>query len=77
MIKIISSLQKKYNAFSNDHVYITFKGKFGVLEFDVNDNEYFLELDSFHEMNNGRLTNLKQIYLTYVKVVTITWTLFD
>lgn len=35
------------NPYSDDHVYITPNGKFGVLEFDKNDNEYFLELDSF------------------------------
>lgn len=45
--KIVSSLQRSYNAFSNDHVYITPGGKFGVLEFDSKDNEYFLELDTF------------------------------
>ena len=37
------------NAFSDDHVYITPSGKFAVLEFDLNDREYFLELDSFEE----------------------------
>ena len=33
------------NSFSDDHVYITPSGKFGVLDFDRNDNEYFLELN--------------------------------
>lgn len=47
--RIIESLNKKYNAFSNDHVYITPQGKFGVLEFDKDDNEYFLELDTFEQ----------------------------
>lgn len=47
--RIISSLKKEYNAFSSDHVYITPKGKFGVLEFDSEDREYFLELDTFEE----------------------------
>lgn len=37
------------NSFSDDHIYITPSGKFGVLEFDKNDNEFFLELDSFQE----------------------------
>lgn len=37
------------NAFSDDHVYITPTGKFGVLEFDLNDKEFFLELDSFKD----------------------------
>jgi len=35
------------SSFSDDHIYITPSGKFGVLEFDNNDNEFFLELDSF------------------------------
>ena len=47
--RIIASLDKRYNAFSNDHVYITPNGKFGVLEFDKDDNEYFLELDTFED----------------------------
>jgi len=37
------------NAFSDDHVYITPFGKFGVLEFDAEDREYFLALDSFSD----------------------------
>ena len=43
------SLNNEYNAYSDDHVYITPNGKFAVLEFDLNDNELFLELDSFKE----------------------------
>ncbi len=46
---IQDSLDKIYNSFSDDHVYITPNGKFAVLEFDLNDNEYFLELDSFDD----------------------------
>jgi sulfatase maturation enzyme AslB (radical SAM superfamily) len=37
------------NAFSNDHVYITPEGKFAVLEFDLNDREYFKSLDTFND----------------------------
>ena len=44
---IVDSYNKKYNAWSDDHVYITPNGKFGVLEFDKNDNEYFLELPNY------------------------------
>jgi len=44
---IIKSIKGTRNAFSNDHVYITPEGKFAVLEFDLNDNEYFKSLDSF------------------------------
>ena len=46
-IKIKESLAKKYNAFSDNHVYITPNGKFGVLEFDKNDREYFLEMENY------------------------------
>jgi len=46
---INESLVGLRNAFSNDHVYITPNGKFGVLEFDKHDKEYFLELDSYKE----------------------------
>ena len=42
-------IDKKSNSFSDDHIYITPNGKFAVLEFDLNDNEYFLELDSFED----------------------------
>lgn len=44
---INDTLDGTRNAFSDDHVYITPSGNFAVLEFDLNDNEYFLELDSF------------------------------
>jgi MoaA/NifB/PqqE/SkfB family radical SAM enzyme len=43
---IEESLSGRRNAFSNDHVYLTPSGQFGVLEFDDNLDEYFLELDS-------------------------------
>lgn len=33
------------NAFSDDHLYITPTGSFAVLEFDSDDNEFFLEVD--------------------------------
>lgn len=46
---IQESIQKNRNSFSDDHVYITPSGKFAVLEFDLNDNEYFLEYDTIEE----------------------------
>ena len=46
---IYNSIEGKYDAFSNDHVYITPRGKFGVLEFDKYDREYFKEYDTYHE----------------------------
>lgn len=33
------------NAFSDDHLYITPTGSLAVLEFDANDNEFFLDVD--------------------------------
>jgi hypothetical protein len=47
--KIEASYKKEYNAFSDDHIYITPEGKFGVLEFDKDDKEYFLLLDRWDE----------------------------
>jgi len=46
---IQESLSGERNAFSDNHIYITPSGKFGVLEFDKNDHEFFLELDSFDD----------------------------
>lgn len=47
--KIEDCLDGKYNAFSDDHVYITPSGNFGVLDFDLLGNESFTELVSFLE----------------------------
>lgn len=47
--RIQESLDGTANAFSDDHVYITPSGRFGVLEFDLNDNEFFLELDNMDQ----------------------------
>lgn len=43
---LTSVLDYTRNSFSDDHIYITPSGNYGVLEFDLNDNEYFLEYDS-------------------------------
>lgn len=43
------AVNSQFNAYSDDHVYITPAGRFAVLEFDENDNEFFLELDSFDD----------------------------
>lgn len=43
------AMHRDANPFSDDHVYITPSGNFGVLEFDKNDNEFFLEVNSFQE----------------------------
>tara|TARA_Y100001954_G_scaffold86378_2_gene94706 strand:+ start:11970 stop:12872 length:903 start_codon:yes stop_codon:yes gene_type:complete len=45
--RLIDSYYGQYNAFSDDHIYITPNGNFAVLEFDDWDKEYFLELDDY------------------------------
>jgi len=47
--KIEECLDGSYNAFSDDHVYITPSGRFAVLDFDILGNEKFTELSSFSE----------------------------
>jgi hypothetical protein len=42
-------LNSDRSSFSDDHVYITPSGNYGVLEFDLNDNEFFLEYSTFEE----------------------------
>lgn len=47
--KIINSLNRNYTSWSDDHLYITPSGNYSVLEFDENQNEFFLELQTFSE----------------------------
>lgn len=49
---IQKTLNGTRNAFSNDHVYITPTGNFAVLEFDLNDREFFKELSKFEDYEN-------------------------
>lgn len=49
---ILKSIKGTRNAFSNDHVYITPTGEFAVLEFDLNDNEYFKSMNTISEYFN-------------------------
>lgn len=51
------------NSFSDDHVYITPQGKFGVLEFDSNDNEFFLELNSFSDYLDWTIEEKNKTYM--------------
>lgn len=46
---ILNSINKINNSFSDNHIYITPNGKFSVLEFDSQNNEFFLELNSIKE----------------------------
>jgi hypothetical protein len=47
--RIHASLNKVYSAFSDEHLYITPSGNFGVLEFDLDDHEFFLELENLSD----------------------------
>jgi sulfatase maturation enzyme AslB (radical SAM superfamily) len=42
---LVEAASGRRNAFSDDHIYITPDCRFAVLEFDLNDNEYFLNVD--------------------------------
>lgn len=55
-------LDKESNSFSDDHVYITPSGNFAVLEFDLNDNEYFLELKDLDEYAKWCNKEKKRVY---------------
>lgn len=50
------------NSFSDDHVYITPNGKFGVLDFDSNDNEHFTELEHFTDYLEWTLDEKTKVY---------------
>lgn len=60
--QIIRSLTGTYNAFSDDHVYITPSGKFAVLDFDLNDNEFFNELDTFDQYIQWSINEKDLVY---------------
>jgi organic radical activating enzyme len=46
---IQDALDGTRNAYSSDHLYITPSGKYAVLEFDSEEREYFLELESLDD----------------------------
>lgn len=46
-----NSVDKKYNAFSDNHLYIGPDGYFYVLDFDDNDREYFKIINSIEDYN--------------------------
>lgn len=47
--KISDCLSGTSSSYSDDHLYITPEGKLAVLDFDENDREYFLKLDTFED----------------------------
>lgn len=60
---IENSLAGKANSFSDDHVYITPHGKFAVLEFDANDNEYFEQLDTLLDYYAWTQKERKRVFM--------------
>ena len=58
---IRSSLDKSRSSFSDNHVYITPSGNFGVLEFDLNDNEFFQEYENFQDYLNWCVNEKKRV----------------
>ena len=50
--RIKRSLDSSYNAFSDNHIYIQPNGKLAVLEFDINQNEFFMELHNMEEYHS-------------------------
>jgi hypothetical protein len=51
------------HSYSDDHVYITPSGRFAVLEFDINDREYFLEMDTIEEYQQWCLREKQRVNL--------------
>ena len=60
---IQDSINGTNNSFSDDHVYINPNGKYTVLEFDSNNHEYFLELDSFDEYLRWTQEEKEKVYM--------------
>lgn len=55
------SLDGTRNAWSDDHVYITPRGEYAVLEFDKNDNEYFLLYDRIEDYLDWALKEKERV----------------
>lgn len=49
---IAQAVEKKAHSYSDDHIYITPKGRYAVLEFDIDNREFFLEMDTLDEYDN-------------------------
>lgn len=58
---VAKSLEGQSNAFSDNHVYINPNGNFAVLEFDENDDEFFLELKSWESYVEWTETERRRI----------------
>lgn len=52
LTKIKDAFDKKYSSWSDDHLYLTPHGRFAVLEFNEQYEEYFLELNHFEDYLN-------------------------
>lgn len=59
---LAQAVRGERNSFSDDHLYITPRGKFAVLEFDAQQHEYFLELDTFEDYLRWTLVEKGRVY---------------
>lgn len=61
-LAVDGSVKGVNNSFSDDHVYITPSGDFGVLDFDLNDNEFFKYLKTFDEYLDWTIEEKARVY---------------
>ena len=55
------SIKKEYNAYSDDHIYITPNGKYAVLDFDSENKEYFLEFSNYSNFEQWAWTEKRNL----------------
>lgn len=60
--RIQDSLAGEYNAFSDNHIYITPDGDMAVLEFDSQDNEFFLKVNSIEDYQQWTKLEKHRVY---------------
>lgn len=64
--QIKEAVAGKRNAFSDDHIYITPAGDFAVLEFDDNDNEFFMKVEGvegYQDWANEELIRVEENHI--------------
>lgn len=59
---IENSISKKYNAFSNNHLYVTPQNKIAVLDFDKDNKEYFKILKDLNEYKDWCENEKKRVH---------------
>jgi hypothetical protein len=59
---IRESITGQYNAFSNNHIYVTPSGELAVLEFDELDREYFQVCNTMDDYINWTIKEQEQVF---------------